>query len=95
MPRISYDQLSVTPGPDKSRPWARKDGTAAATPFRATGSLDAGAFVLPAGAGAAATGPGTGAPLVIVVQSARGEARVPVQDDPDLGAAVSAAVLIG
>jgi N-acetylmuramoyl-L-alanine amidase len=45
--------------------------------------------------GAAAPAPGKGgAPLVIVVQSARGEVRVPVQDDPDLGAAVPAAVFM-
>lgn len=44
--------------------------------------------------GPSAPGPVNGAPLVIVVQSSRGESRVPVQDDPHLGAGVPAALFV-
>ena len=44
--------------------------------------------------GSSAPGPANGAPLVIVVQSGRGEFRIPVQDDPHLGAAVPAALFV-
>ena len=44
--------------------------------------------------GPSAPEPVNGAPLVIVVQSSRGESRIPVQDDPHLGAAVPAALFV-
>jgi len=44
--------------------------------------------------GASGHGPDGPAPLVIVVQSSRGETRIPVQEDPDVGAAVPAALFV-
>lgn len=44
--------------------------------------------------GSPEAGPVNEAPLVIVVQSSRGESRIPVQDDPHLGAAVPATLFV-